>query len=182
MRMIAFLLLLIPLACSPEARWPQERPLQLGSPDSTPVAKAIATALIWWMDRDPQSSGIRPLPLYLAPELQPVSARLKKILPSFDMTDSDGSDVVAVRAVRMHHSSAQVDLDVPHQDRGRQLLTVDMQKFALTPWEVTGANWWRFNDRQLHRITQDAINASQNDESTSSEDGEQTTAEASEDQ
>ena len=35
-----------------------------------------------------------------------------------------------------------------------------MQKLALTPWKVTGANWWRFNNKQLDRITSEAVAAS----------------------
>jgi len=53
----------------------------------------------------------------------------------------------------MHSSSAQIDLDTPRPGRGRQLITLDMRKYVLTPWEVTGANWWRFNDNQLERLT-----------------------------
>jgi len=70
----------------------------------------------------------------------------------------------------MHSSSAQIDLDTPRPGRGRQLITLDMRKYVLTPWEVTGANWWRFNDNQLERLTGEAVAAShtgQEEETTS---------------
>jgi hypothetical protein len=59
----------------------------------------------------------------------------------------------------MHHASAQIDIDAPHPNRGRQLITIDMKKYLLTPWEVTGANWWRFNGNQIERITSEAVAA-----------------------
>jgi hypothetical protein len=60
----------------------------------------------------------------------------------------------------MHSSSAQIDLDAPRPSRGRQLITLDMRKFVLTPWQVSGATWWRFNGDQLKRITHEAMAAS----------------------
>ena len=157
MRTILFILcLIVPLACAPEARWPQERDLQFASPAQTPVPQAMATAVDWWMSREPTALEVGPVPVYLAPSLQPAAKRLAKMLPSCDIVDSDEGDALAIRAVRMHASSAQIDLDAPRPGRGRQLITLDMQKFLFTPWEVTGANWWRFNDDQLERITSSA--------------------------
>lgn len=154
------LCLMLPAACAPEAGWPQRTPLQIASPAEAPVTEAIATAVEWWMTREPTALSAGPVPVYLIPSLDPAKAPLSALLPSCDLVDTDEGSAVAVRAVRMHHSSAQVDLDAPRPDRGRQLITVDMQKFPLTSWEVTGANWWRFNDKQLDRITSEAIAAS----------------------
>jgi hypothetical protein len=152
---------LLPAACAPEARWPQETSLQIASPADTVVTSAIATAVDWWMAREPMALSAGPVGVYLAPSLDPAKASLVKLLPSCDLVDADGGSAVAVRAVRMHNASAQIDLDAPRPGHGRQLITIDMRKFALTPWEVTGANWWRFSDKQLERITSDAVAASQ---------------------
>lgn len=157
---VCVLCLMLPLACAPEARWPQETPLQIASPADAPVTEAIATAVEWWMTREPSALYAGPVQVYLAPSLDPARTGVAKLLPSCDMVDSDEGSTVAVRAVRMHHSSAQIDLDAPRPGRGRQLITIDMQKFVLTPWEVTGANWWRFNNKQLERITAEAVAAS----------------------
>ncbi len=152
--------LLLPAACAPEAGWPQETPLQIASPSEATVTSAIATAVDWWIAREPTALSAGPVLVYLTPSLDPAKASLAKLLPACDLVDTDEGSALAVRAVRMHHSSAQIDLDAPRPSRGRQLITVDMQKFALTPWKVTGANWWRFNNKQLDRITSEAVAAS----------------------
>jgi len=113
------------------------------------------------MSREPTALSAGPVPVYLTPSLDPAMDGVAQLLPSCDLVNSDEGSAVAVRAVRMHHASAQIDLDAPRPGRGRQLITIDMQKFALTEWEVTGATWWRFNGKQLERITSEAMAASQ---------------------
>lgn len=184
MRMLLCTLLFTSLvACAPEARWPQERDMQMASPSQSPVPEAMATAVNWWMTREPTALEVGPVPVYLAPSLQPASKRLARMLPSCDIVSVDEGDALAIRAVRMHASSAQVDLDAPRPGRGRQLITLDMTKYLLTPWEVTGANWWRFNDRQLERITNDAVAAAKHaGDTTDTKTETQETADASDEQ
>ena len=153
------LCLLLPLGCAPEARWPQETEIQIASPDEATVVDAIATAVQWWMTREPTALSAGPVPVYVAPSLDPARPALMKLLPTCDLVDSETPRTVVVRAIRMHHMSAQVDIDAPRPSRGRQLITIDMKKYPLTSWKVTGANWWRFNDRQLDRITTEAVSA-----------------------
>ena len=166
--------LVLPLACAPEARWPQETSSQIASPAQSPVPEAIATAVQWWMTREPTASGGGPVPVALSLSLEPATDRVHALLGDCVMGSPDDPAAIVVRAVRMHHASAQIDLDAPRRLRGRQLVTVDMQKFLLTPWEVTGANWWRFNDRQLQRITAEAAAAA----SARQDDADATTADA----
>lgn len=170
------LLLVIPVcavlqACAPEARWPQETSLQVASPDTSPVPEAIATAVQWWMTREPTSIAEGPVTVELAPALAAAQAPVQKLLPDCTVTtDAEHTaSAITVVAVRMHHASAEIDLDAPRRMRGRQLITLDMQKFLLTPWDVTGATWWRFNDRQLHRITRQAAEAASESEDNSTD-------------
>ena len=156
-RFLGVMCLLLPVACAPEARWPQETSLQTASPADAPIPAAIATAVEWWTTREPTSLADGPVKVSLAEPLWPARDEVARLLPSCDVVEQDGPHDVAVRAVRMHHMSAQIDLDTPRANRGRQLITLDMRKYMLTPWEVTGANWWRFNNRQLERITRDAV-------------------------
>ncbi|MCP4757962.1 MAG: hypothetical protein GY894_05930 [Planctomycetes bacterium] len=161
MRIVLYLPILFCLvACAPEARWPQETSIQTASPADAPVPEAIASAVDWWMTHEPTARSNGPVEVYLAPSLAAANTRLASLLPSCTIVDTDNGIAVAVRAVRMHHSSAQIDLDTPRPERGRQLITLDMQKYVLTPWQVTGANWWRFNNNQLKRITNEAVTAS----------------------
>ena len=171
MRVLPCLLISLFIAsCAPEARWPQESSLQTASPADAPVPEAIATAVEWWTTREPTALSDGPVTVYLAPSLSAADTRVADLLPSCNIIDTDEGSAVAVRAVRMHSSSAQIDLDTPRPGRGRQLITLDMRKYVLTPWEVTGANWWRFNDNQLERLTGEAVTAShtgQEEETTS---------------
>ena len=173
--------LLLPISCAPEAGWPQEAPLQIASPSEPVVTNALATAVEWWMTREPTALSSGPVPVYLTPSLDPARPALQKLLPSCDFVDSDEGNALAIRAVRMHHSSAQIDLDAPRPNRGRQLITLDMRKYTLTPWQVTGANWGRFNDRQLDLITSEAFAASQSAEAHPASETNETTATATPD-
>ena len=146
-------------SCAPEANWPQGTSTLFASPSDTPVPEAIATAVRWWTTREPTALSRGPVPVSLAPSLDAAKAPLADLLPSCDVIATDEPNALRIRAVRMHHASAQVDIDAPHPGRGRQLITIDMKKYLLTPWEVTGANWWRFNGKQLERITSEAVAA-----------------------
>jgi hypothetical protein len=143
------------------------------------VPDAIATAVDWWTTREPSAISRGPVVVSLAPSLTPAHDAVADLLPSCDVTDTDTADAVAIRAVRMHFTSAQVDIDMPHEGRGRQLITVDLEKYLLTPWTVTGANWWRFNDRQLERITADAATSAKEAAEAAASADEQVTADAS---
>ena len=163
------LCLIIPLGCAPEARWPQETAIQTASPSEATVADAIATAVQWWMTREPTALSSGPVQVYVAPSLDPARPALATLLSTCDLVEQETPSTVIVRAVRMHHMSAEIDIDAPRPNRGRQLITIDMKKYLFTPWEVTGANWWRFNDRQLDRITNEAIKASKERDAADSE-------------
>lgn len=163
------LCLIIPLGCAPEARWPQETAIQTASPAEATVAESIATAVQWWMAREPTALSAGPVPVYVTPSLDPARSALAVLLPTCDLVDTETPQAVVVRAVRMHHMSAQIDLDAPRPSRGRQLITIDLEKYLFTSWKVTGANWWRFNDRQLDRITTEALAASQERDRVESE-------------
>jgi hypothetical protein len=146
-------------SCAPEANWPQGTSTLFASPSDTPVPEAIATAVRWWTTREPTALSRGPVPVSLAPSLDAAKAPLADLLPSCDVITTNEPNALRILAVRMHHASAQVDIDAPHPGRGRQLITIDMKKYLLTPWEVTGANWWRFNGKQLERITSEAVAA-----------------------
>ncbi len=149
--------LLMATSCGPETQGPHTASTESPEPLNARVPDAVATAVDWWITREPTAMSKGPVAISLAPSLASARDRIADLLPTCDVTDTDSSDALAVRAVRMHFTSAQVDLDAPHDGRGRQLITVDLSKYLLTPWQVSGANWWRFNDRQLERITKDAV-------------------------
>lgn len=153
------MVILTQTSCAPEANWPRETSTQFASPADTPVPEAIATAVKWWTTREPTAIAQGPVLVSLAPSLDAAKTQLIKLLPSCDVITTDEPNALRIRAVRMHHVSAQIDIDAPHPGRGRQLITIDMKKYLLTPWKVTGANWWRFNGKQLERITSEAVAA-----------------------
>lgn len=150
------LLVLLVGACTPQAQWPHGDASQLASPDNTNVSQAIAASVDWWTTREPTATSKGPVMVALTPSLHAASEGVGTLLPGCEMVDINQPGAVIIEGVRMHQGSAQVDLSAPRPERGRQLLTLNLRKFPLTDWEVRGANWWRFNDRQLDRITRQA--------------------------
>ncbi len=170
-------------SCASDATGPQKASAETTDTLNARVPDAIATAVDWWTTREPTAISRGPVVVSLAPSLTSAHDAVASLLPSCDITDTDSRDALAIRAVRMHFTSAQVDIDAPHDGRGRQLITVDLEKYLLTPWNVTGANWWRFNDRQLERITNDAVAAAKHaGDTTDTKTETQETADASDEQ
>lgn len=154
--MIALTSLLMIASCAPQAHWPTHGDDQAVVPDHSAVVEVIATSVDWWTTRSPSATSAGPVMVAVTPSLQDTRPGLSEELPACELVDIDQPNAIIIEGVRMHLGSAQVDLSAPRPERGRQLLTLNLRKFPLSAWEVHGANWWRFNDRQLGRITRNA--------------------------
>ena len=169
--MMALTSLTLMASCAPQAHWPSNDEAQATTPDHSAVVEVIATSVDWWTTRSPSATSTGPVMVALTPSLEDTRAGVAAELPACEVVDLGQPNAIIIEGVRMHIGSAQVDLSAPRVDRGRQLLTLNLQKFPLTAWEVRGANWWRFNDRQLDRITNAAhMTAIDKDDFESSED------------
>lgn len=149
-------LLLALVACGPSGTWTRSGASTDDHVYMAPAPEALARAIDWWVSRE---YGAAPdtIDIWMVPSLDPASTKVLELVPGATLVAEDDPDAIRVEALRLSFQRASVDLSAPRKGLGRQLITIDMAGYG-GPWKVTGANWWRFNQRQITQVHEDLKN------------------------
>ncbi len=144
-------LLLFVTACGPTGTWSRHGAAADSRVYMAPAPQAIAKSIDWWVIRE---YGAPPAEINIAmvDALQPAAAKVLELVPNAQIVAMDSASAIRVEALRLSRNKASVDLSAPRAGLPRQLVTVDMHRYNGPPWRVTGANWWRFNEKQLREV------------------------------
>jgi len=144
-------LLLFVTACGPTGTWSRHGAATDAPVYMAPAPQAIAKSLDWWIIRE---YGAPPAEINIAmvDALQPAAAKVLELVPNTQIVAMDSADAIRVEALRLSRNKASVDLSAPRAGLPRQLVTIDLHRYNGPPWRVTGANWWRFNEKQLREV------------------------------
>jgi len=144
-------LLLFVTACGPTGTWSRHGAATDAPVYMAPAPQAIAKSIDWWIIRE---YGAPPAEINIAvvDALQPAAAKVLELVPNAQIVAMDSADAIRVEALRLSRNKASVDLSAPRAGLPRQLVTIDLHRYNGPPWRVTGANWWRFNEKQLREV------------------------------
>lgn len=144
-------LLLFVTACGPTGTWSRHGAAADSRVYMAPAPQAIAKSIDWWIIRE---YGAPPAVINIAmvDSLQPAAAKVLELVPNTRIVAMDSADAIRVEALRLSRNKASVDLSAPRAGLPRQLVTIEMHRYNGPPWRVTGANWWRFNEKQLREV------------------------------
>lgn len=144
-------LLLTLTACGPTGTWSRSE----ASPDAhvymAPAPQAVAKAVNWWITREYGASPAT-IDIALVASLEPAGPKILELVPGARLVPMTNPAAIRVEALRLSNSHASVDLNAPRKDLPRQLITIDMDGYLGNPWKVSGANWWRFNQKQITNV------------------------------
>jgi len=147
-------LLLTLTACGPTGTWDRSGASTDAHVYMAPAPQAVAKAIDWWITRE---YGVSPgtIDIALVAPLEPAGTKILELIPEARLVAMDNPGAIRVEALRLSYSHASVDLNAPRKDLPRQLITIDMDGYVGSSWKVTGANWWRFNQKQITQVHRD---------------------------
>ncbi len=152
LRLLIAISLLFVTACGPEGTWTRHG---ASNPKAhvymAPAPQALAKSVNWWVIRE---YGAPPahLPVAVAPSMEAAVPKLQELVPHATIVPMDDPNAIRIESLRLSRNKASVDLSAPRKGLPRQLLTIDLHRYNGPPWIVTGANWWRFNEKQLREV------------------------------
>ena len=143
--------LLLASGCGPTGTWSRIGATTDAYVYMAPAPQAIAKAVDWWIIRE---HGVAPefIDIAMVDPLSPAAKKIEALVEGARIVSMDDPRAIRVEALRLSRSHASVDLNAPRKDLPRQLITIDMSKYGTSPWKVTGANWWRFNQKQITQV------------------------------
>ncbi len=147
-------ILLTLTACGPTGTWSRSGASTDDHVYMAPAPQAVAKAIDWWITREYGASPST-IDIALVASLEPAGPKILELVPGARLVPMTDPAAIRVEALRLSNSHASVDLNAPRKDLPRQLLTIDMDGYLGNPWKVSGANWWRFNQKQITQVHQD---------------------------
>ncbi|MCH2135375.1 MAG: hypothetical protein MK101_02205 [Phycisphaerales bacterium] len=143
-------LLLIMGACGPNGTWTRSGASTDAHVYMAPAPQALAKAIDWWVARE-HGAPPKEIPIWMVPSLDPAAPKVLELVPGAKLVDATDPAAIRIEALRLSFQKASIDLSAPRKGLPRQLITIDMAGYG-GPWRVTGANWWRFNERQIREV------------------------------
>jgi hypothetical protein len=150
---LTVLSVLLVSGCGPTGTWSRNGATTEAHVYMAPAPQAIAKAIDWWIIRE---YGVAPerIDIAMVDPLGPAAMKVEALVVGSRIVSMDDPHAIRVEALRLSRSHASIDLNAPRKDLPRQLITIDMAKYGTSPWKVTGANWWRFNQKQITQVHQ----------------------------
>jgi hypothetical protein len=150
----SLLLSLTLVACGPTGTWSRSGATTDAHVYMAPAPQAVAKAIDWWITRE---YGVSPttVDISLVPSLDPAATKILELIPTARLVPMSDPNGIRVEALRLSYEHASIDLSAPRKDLPRQLITIDMDGYGGQAWKVSGANWWRFNQKQITQVHKD---------------------------